>query len=110
MSKSYNDEIGLRAAFEQAQKSYNEGGIPIGSALISFKDGEPKLIAASHNQRIQKSSAILHGETATLEEAGRLNASVYRDCTMVRRKIQIPILLLFWYIIRSILLSGTSCL
>ena len=85
MSNLYNDIPGLQAAFVQAQKSYNEGGIPIGSALVSFKDGPdaPKIIAASHNQRIQKSSAILHGETATLEVAGRLNAGVYRDCTMV---------------------------
>ena len=84
MSGIYKDEIGLQAAFEQAQKSYNEGGIPIGAALVSFKDGETKIVAASHNQRIQKSSATLHGETATLEEAGRLSATVYRDCTMVR--------------------------
>ena len=98
MSETYNnsDEIGLRAAFGQALKSYSEGGIPIGSALVSFKDSQPKLIAASHNQRIQKSSAILHGETATLEEAGRLNANVYRDCTMVRRCIHY---LIFFYLI-----------
>lgn len=36
----------------------------------------------SHNQRLQKNSATLHGEIATLENAGRLKGREYKDCTM----------------------------
>lgn len=32
--------------------------------------------------RVQKSSAILHGEIAVLDDAGRLPGSIYKDCTM----------------------------
>ncbi|KAL5537161.1 FCY1 [Sanghuangporus sanghuang] len=79
----FDDTLGMRAAIEQAKKSLLEGGIPIGSALVAQEaGGELKLLAASHNQRIQKNSPILHGETATLEQAGRLKASVYRKSTI----------------------------
>ena len=81
---SFDDSLGMRAAIEQAKKSLAEGGIPIGSALVTQESGgELKLIAASHNKRMQKGSPILHGETATLEQAGRLKASVYRKSTIV---------------------------
>lgn len=79
----YDDTLGLKAALEQARKSASEGGIPIGSAIITNVDGGHKVIAASHNQRIQKGSATLHGEIATLEQAGRLKASVYQNSTIV---------------------------
>jgi len=79
---AFDDKIGLQAAIDQAKKSASEGGIPIGSALVSCIDGKLEVVAASHNQRIQKSSAILHGETAALEQAGRLKANVYRKCTI----------------------------
>ena len=82
----FDDTLGMRAAIEQAKKSLSEGGIPIGSAIVTQEpNGELKLLAASHNQRIQKGSPILHGETATLEAAGRLKASVYRRSTIVSR-------------------------
>lgn len=32
--------------------------------------------------RVQKNSATLHGEISTLENAGRLPGSLYKDCTM----------------------------
>jgi cytosine deaminase len=68
----------LDAAYEQALKSYHEGGIPIGSVLVL--DGE--IIGRGHNRRVQKGSAILHGEMDALENAGRLPAKVYRECTL----------------------------
>ncbi|RLV96552.1 Cytosine deaminase [Spathaspora sp. JA1] len=74
-----DDKKGLQIALEEAKKGYAEGGIPIGAALIS-SDGT--VVGQGHNLRIQKGSAILHGETSALENAGRLPAKVYRDCTM----------------------------
>ncbi len=55
-----------------------EGGIPIGSALMI--DGE--VVGRGHNRRVQRGSAILHGETDCLENAGRLPASAYRRATL----------------------------
>lgn len=81
---NFDDVLGLQAAVAQAKKSASEGGVPIGSSLvIRGDDGKFEVLAADHNQRIQKGSAILHGETAMLEQAGRLKADVYRRSTIV---------------------------
>ncbi|MEJ8803809.1 nucleoside deaminase [Pontibacter sp. H249] len=68
----------LQAAIEEARKGYNEGGIPIGSVLVH----KGKVIGRGHNKRVQEGSVVLHGEMDALENAGRLPASVYRECTM----------------------------
>lgn len=68
----------LQAAFEEAKKGYSEGGIPIGSVLVH--DG--KIIGRGHNRRVQHGSAILHGEMDAIENAGRLPAATYRECTI----------------------------
>ncbi|NBR07001.1 MAG: nucleoside deaminase [Planctomycetes bacterium] len=65
-------------AIEEAKKGLAEGGIPIGSVL----EHNGKIIGRGHNRRVQKGSAILHGEMDALENAGRLAASVYRECTL----------------------------
>ena len=87
----YDDTLGLKIALEQAKKSASEGGVPIGSCIIADINGELTVVGASHNQRIQKGSAILHGETAALEQAGRLKANVYRKSTIVRSPSEIPL-------------------
>ena len=69
----------LDFAIAEARKGRVEGGIPIGAALVV--DGE--VIAVGHNRRVQDGSAIHHGETNCLENAGRLPASVYARATMV---------------------------
>ena len=69
----------LAFAVAEARAGRAEGGIPIGAALIV--DGE--VIAVGHNKRVQNGSAIHHGETDCLENAGRLPASVYARATMV---------------------------
>ena len=68
----------LQAAIEQARKSLNEGGIPIGSVLVH----EGIIIGRGHNCRVQTGSSIDHGEMNCLRNAGRLAASVYRRCTI----------------------------
>ncbi|HEY8717878.1 nucleoside deaminase [Pengzhenrongella sp.] len=74
-----NDRAMLAPALAQAREGLAEGGIPIGAALIV--DGE--VIAVGHNRRVQLGSAIRHGETDCLENAGRLPARVYARATMV---------------------------
>ncbi|MDD4956781.1 MAG: nucleoside deaminase, partial [Candidatus Omnitrophica bacterium] len=54
------------------------GGIPIGSVIVH----KGKIIGRGHNRRVQKKSAILHGEMDALENAGRQPAAVYRECTL----------------------------
>ena len=68
----------LEIAIEQARIGRSEGGVPIGAALVV--DGE--VLGAGRNRRVQQGSAIRHGETDALENAGRLPASVYRRVTM----------------------------
>ncbi|KAG4432208.1 Cytosine deaminase [Cadophora sp. M221] len=74
-----NDKEGLAIAIEEAKTSYQEGGVPIGAALVS-KDG--KLLGRGHNMRVQSGSAIHHGETSALYNSGRLPASAYKGATM----------------------------
>ena len=53
--------------------------MPIGAVLVV--DGE--LVAVGRNRRVQLGSAIRHGETDCLENAGRLPAATYARATMV---------------------------
>jgi cytosine/creatinine deaminase len=75
---SHSRDPFLAAAIEQARKSLAEGGIPIGSVLVHA--GE--IIGRGHNCRVQTGSPIDHGEMNCLRNAGRLPASVYRNCTI----------------------------
>jgi len=68
----------LQAAIAEAEQGRREGGIPIGSVLVS----RGEIIGRGHNRRVQKGSAVLHGEMDALENAGRLPAKVYRDATL----------------------------
>lgn len=68
----------MAAAIEEAEAGLAEGGIPIGSVLVH----NGKIIGRGHNRRVQKGSAILHGEMDALENSGRRPASVYSQCTI----------------------------
>lgn len=60
----------MKIAIEQAKKSLNEGGIPIGSVLV--KSG--KVVSKGHNKRVQEDNPILHGEMDCLNNAGRIGS------------------------------------
>ena len=68
----------IMEAIQEALKGQREGGIPIGSVLVH----KGKIIGRGHNKRIQDGSPILHGEMDALDNAGRLPAKVYRECTL----------------------------
>ncbi len=57
----------LTAAIEQAEKSWSEGGIPIGSVLVS-PDGE--IVARGHNERVQT------GDPTALRGDGAISTSL----------------------------------
>jgi cytosine deaminase len=73
-----DDGVFLAYALEQARIGAAEGGIPIGAALVV--DGV--VLGAGRNRRVQMASAIRHGETDALENAGRQPAVVYARSTM----------------------------
>lgn len=68
----------LAAAIEEAQLGLAEGGVPIGSVLVH----RGAIIGRGHNRRMQRGSAVLHGEMDALENAGRLPAKVYRESVL----------------------------
>jgi cytosine deaminase len=65
----------MAAAIAEAEMGLAEGGIPIGSVLVH----QGKIIGRGHNRRVQKKSAILHGEMDAMENSGRQKASVYAN-------------------------------
>ena len=68
----------LQAAIDEARAGLAEGGIPIGSVLVHHG----RIIGRGHNRRVQRGSAVLHGEMDALENAGRLAATVYRESVL----------------------------
>lgn len=70
---------GFLAALAEARRSFAEGGIPIGACAV---DANGKILGQGHNERVQKGSPILHGETAALDACGRLPAIAYKGGTM----------------------------
>jgi cytosine deaminase len=68
----------LQAAIEEARQGLAEGGIPIGSVIVY----RGQIIGRGHNRRVQRGSAILHGEMDALENAGRRPAGIYRESVL----------------------------
>ncbi len=68
----------MQAAIAEAKVGYAEGGIPIGSVIVH----NGTIIGRGHNRRVQKGSAILHGEMDALENAGRQPARVYHESVL----------------------------
>ena len=58
----------LEAAREQAEKSWSEGGIPIGAALA---DSTGHIVARGHNLRVQTDDPTAHAEMVCIRNAGR---------------------------------------
>ena len=73
-----NDAYFMKEALKEAQKSFDEGGIPIGAVLVK----DSKIISKGHNRLIQDDSVILHAEMDAIENAGRLNYDDYIKTTL----------------------------
>lgn len=71
-------DIFMQAAIDEARQGLAEGGIPIGSVLAH----NGRIIGRGHNRRVQRGSAILHGEMDALENAGRQSAQIYRESVL----------------------------
>jgi cytosine/creatinine deaminase len=68
----------LQAAIAEASTGFAEGGIPIGSVLVR----QGIILGRGHNRRMQQGNPVLHGEMDALQNAGRLPAHIYRECTL----------------------------
>ncbi|MES1923764.1 nucleoside deaminase [Salinisphaera sp. T31B1] len=68
----------IQAALAEARAGYDEGGVPIGCVLV--RDGD--IVGAGHNRRVQRDSAILHGEMDAFESTGRRPGAWYKDVTL----------------------------
>ena len=84
---------GARCRLQEAQIGLSEGGLPIGSALMSSA-GE--IVARGHNLRVQSGDPTAHAETVCIRNAGRR-----RDW---------PSLTLFSTLSPCIMCTGTSLL
>ena len=57
----------MQLAYQQALKSYSEGGLPIGAVMIEAG----AVIASGHNRRVQDGDPTAHGEMDCIRKAGR---------------------------------------
>jgi cytosine deaminase len=67
MTIDAKDTAFLHAALAQAQKSYDEGGLPIGAVMV--ENGVQ--IGAGHNRRVQDGDPTAHGEMDCFRRVGR---------------------------------------
>ena len=76
-----NDREMMALALGQARTSLEEGGVPVGAALAAGSASQGwQLIAAGHNERVQRGDPVAHGEIACLRNAGR--RASYADTTL----------------------------
>jgi Cytosine/adenosine deaminases len=67
----------MRIAVLLAQKSFDEGGCPIGAVII---DNESRrILGKGHNTLVQENHPYNHGETSAIRDAGRQDFS---QCTL----------------------------
>jgi creatinine deaminase len=57
----------MTLALGQARVSLESGGVPVGAVLASGG----QVVAAGHNERVQRGDPVAHGEIACLRNAGR---------------------------------------
>jgi tRNA(Arg) A34 adenosine deaminase TadA len=69
-------DAGFIAALEEAKKGANEGGVPIGSCLVS---AEGKILGRGHNMRMQQDSPTIH--VRSRKKKTKKNLANRRLCT-----------------------------
>jgi cytosine/creatinine deaminase len=62
----------MALALHQARISLEAGGVPVGAVLAAGSASQGwQLVAAGHNERVQRGDPVAHGEIACLRNAGR---------------------------------------
>ena len=75
-----NDRDMMALALDQARVSLAAGGVPVGAVLATGLAAGGEVIAAGHNERVQRGDPIAHGEISCLRNAGR--RASYKDTTL----------------------------
>ncbi|MGH3189470.1 MAG: nucleoside deaminase [Streptosporangiaceae bacterium] len=71
----------MALALGQARVSLESGGVPVGAVLAAAGVGRGwQVVAAGHNERVQRGDPVAHGEIACLRNAGRRPS--YLDTTL----------------------------
>ncbi len=71
----------MALALHQARVSLEAGGVPVGAVLAAGSASQGwQLVAAGHNERVQRGDPVAHGEIACLRNAGRRPS--YLDTTL----------------------------
>ena len=70
----------MAVALGQARVSLESGGVPVGAVLATGDASQGReVVAAGHNERVQRGDPVAHGEIACLRNARRPS---YRDTTL----------------------------
>ena len=72
-TQTLEDADFMRIAVLLAQKSYDEGGCPIGAVIVD--NTTHMIVGKGHNTLVQESHPYNHGETAAIRDAGRIDFS-----------------------------------
>ena len=70
------DRETMALALDQTRVSLAAGGVPVGAVLAAGG----QVIAAGHNERVQRGDPVAHGEISCLRNAGR--RASYKDTTL----------------------------
>ena len=71
----------MALALGQARISLEAGGVPVGAVLAAGGASQGwQVVAAGHNERVQRGDPVAHGEIACLRNAGRRPS--YGDTTL----------------------------
>jgi creatinine deaminase len=85
-TKGLSDADYMRIAVLLAQKSYDEGGCPIGAVIVN--NSLKTIVGKGHNTLVQEDHPYNHGETSAIRDAGRIdfsNTTIYSSlspCTV----------------------------
>jgi creatinine deaminase len=72
-ARAMTDADFMRVAVLLAQKSYDEGGCPIGAVVID--NATRQIVGKGHNTLVQEDHPYNHGETSAMRDAGRIDFS-----------------------------------
>jgi len=72
-SRRLSDADFMRIAVLLAEKSYREGGCPIGAVIID--NASRQILGKGHNTLVQENHPYNHGETSAIRDAGRIDFS-----------------------------------
>lgn len=72
-AQKLTDKDFMRIAVYLAQKSYDEGGCPIGAVIVNNLTDE--IVGKGHNTLTQENHPYNHGETSAMRDAGRIDFS-----------------------------------